>query len=50
MIFDPVGWRIIGGRLVLTARKGHTTQLDLQPDGTWLKDVKDGASLTLKKF
>ncbi len=52
VIFDPVGWRIVGGRLTLTARKGHTTQLDLQPDGTWLKDAKgaDAKSLTLKKF
>jgi hypothetical protein len=50
VIFDPVGWRIANGRLVLTARKGHSTQLDLQPDGTWLKDPKDGKSLGLKKF
>ncbi len=50
VIFDPASWRIVGGRLVLTARKGHSTQLDLQPDGTWLKDPKDGAALSLKKF
>ncbi len=50
VIFDPTAWRIIGGRLVLTARKGHTAQLDLQADGTWLKDPKDGKSLSLKKF
>ena len=48
VIFDPVGWRIIGGRLTLTARKGHTTQLDLQPDGTWLKDAQQGKSLAAK--
>lgn len=50
VIFDPVGWRIANGRLVLTARKGHSTRLDLQPDGTWLKDPKDGKSLALKKL
>jgi hypothetical protein len=50
VIFDPIGWRLAGGRLVLTARKGHSTQLDLQPDGTWLKDPKDGKSLGLKKL
>jgi hypothetical protein len=52
VIFDPTAWRIVGGRLVLVARKGHTAQLDLQPDGTWLKDAKDkdAKSLALKKF
>jgi hypothetical protein len=50
VIFDPIGWRIANGRLVLTARKGHSTSLDLQPDGTWLKDPKDGKSLALKKL
>jgi hypothetical protein len=52
VIFDPVGWRIVGSRLTLTARKGHTTQLDLQTDGTWLKESKgaDARSLMLKKF
>jgi hypothetical protein len=52
VIFDPTAWRIVGGRLVLVARKGHTAQLDLQPDGTWLKEAgdKDAKSLTLKKF
>jgi hypothetical protein len=50
VIFDPVAWRIASGRLVLTARKGHSTQLDLQPDGTWQKDPKDGKGLGLKKL
>jgi hypothetical protein len=49
MIFDPVGWRLAHGRLVLIARRGHTTHLDLQPDGTWLKDPNEGKLLTLKK-
>ncbi len=50
VIFDPVGWRLASGRLVLTARKGHSTQLDLQADGTWMKDPKDGRGLGLKKL
>ena len=50
MIFDPVGWRLANGRLVLTARRGHTTHLDLQPDGTWLKDPSEGKPLILKKL
>lgn len=50
MIFDPVGWRLANGRLVLIARRGHTTHLDLQPDGTWLKDPDEGKPLILKKL
>lgn len=50
VIFDPVGWQLVDGRLVLTARKGHTTHLDVQPDGTWKKDPKEGKSLSLKKL
>jgi hypothetical protein len=50
VIFDPVGWQIVSGRLVLTARKGHKTHLDAQPDGTWKKDPKEGKSLILKKL
>jgi Protease inhibitor Inh len=50
VIFDPVGWQIVGGHLVLTARKGHKTHLDAQPDGTWKKDPKEGKGLTLKKL
>ncbi len=50
VIFDPTGWRIVEGRLVLTARKGHTTHLDAQPDGTWKKDASEGKGLSLKKL
>jgi Protease inhibitor Inh len=50
VIFDPAGWQIVNGRLVLTARKGHKTYLDAQPDGTWKKDPREGKSLTLKKL
>jgi Protease inhibitor Inh len=50
VIFDPAGWQIVNGRLVLTARKGHKTHLDAQPDGTWKKDPGEGKGLTLKKL
>jgi hypothetical protein len=50
VVFDPSAWQIIDGRLVLTAKAGHTTHLDRQADGTWLKDPAEGKSLTLKKF
>ena len=49
VIFDPVGWRLVGGRLELTARKGHTALFDQQPDGGWQKDPKQGKGLGLKK-
>ncbi|WGJ14604.1 AprI/Inh family metalloprotease inhibitor [Methylocapsa sp. D3K7] len=50
VIFDPAGWQIVNGRLMLTARKGHKTSLDVQPDGSWKKDPKEGKSLILKKL
>jgi hypothetical protein len=50
VIFDPMGWQLAGGRLVLTARKGHTTHLDLQKDSVWLKDPKEGKALGLKRL
>lgn len=50
VIFDPMGWQLIGGHMVLTARKGHTTHLELQQDGTWEKDPKEGKALGLKKL
>lgn len=50
VIFDPMGWRIVKGQLVLIARKGHKTRLDPQADGTWMKDSKEGKPLILKKM
>ncbi len=50
VIFDPVGWEVAGGKLVLTARKGHTTELDTQEDGSWMNDPKTGKTLSLKRI
>ena len=50
VIFDPVGWEMVGGKLVLTARKGHTTELDAQEDGSWMNDPKKGKALSLKRI
>ena len=50
VIFDPIGWQLAAGRLVLTARKGHTATFDLQADGSWLKDPSDGKTMSLKKM
>ncbi len=50
VVFDPSGWQVVNGRLVLTAKAGHVTHLDKQDDGTWLKDAAEGKSLSLKKL
>ncbi|MCW6507532.1 AprI/Inh family metalloprotease inhibitor [Lichenifustis flavocetrariae] len=50
VIFDPVGWQLKAGHLVLTARKGHTTDLDRNEEGMWVKDATMGASLGLKRL
>ena len=51
VVFDPAGWQLVKGELVLTARAGHKTVLEKQDDGTWAKDVKDGGKpLGLKKL
>ncbi len=50
VIFDPVGWQMQHGQLVLTARKGHTTELITQDDGSWMNDPKKGKTLSLKKI
>ena len=50
VIFDPVGWQMVSGQLVLTARKGHKTELDTQEDGSWTNNPKAGKTLTLKRI
>ncbi len=50
VIFDPVGWAMVAGKLVLTARKGHTTELQTQDDGSWINDPKKGKALSLKRI
>lgn len=50
VIFDPIGWQLQAGRLVLTARKGHTTDLDRGEAGQWTKNATFGKPLTLKRL
>ena len=50
VIFDPIGWEVKGDELVLMARKGHTTELKTQDDGTWMNEPKKGKTLSLKKI
>lgn len=48
VIFDPVGWGLDQGRLVLTARKGHKAHFDKDASGVWRRDAKEGKALGLK--
>ena len=50
VIFDPVGWMVDKGRIVLTAKKGHQAHFDKQADGSWAKDAKEGKALGLRKM
>lgn len=50
VIFDPTAWQIVNGRMVLTAKRGHTTKLDRQPNGLWSKEPGEGKALSLKKM
>jgi len=48
VIFDPVGWTIERGHLVLTARKGHKAHFERDSNGVWRRDAKEGKALGLK--
>jgi hypothetical protein len=50
VVFDPSAWQILNGKLVLTAKRGHTTKLDPQPGGLWTKEPGEGKVLSLKKM
>lgn len=50
MIFDPIGWQMKAGRLVLTARKGHTADLDRSESGLWVKSGASAQPLGLKRL
>jgi hypothetical protein len=47
--FDPVSWRYEGGRLTLTARRGHEVTLISERAGQWRRDPEVGAMLVLRK-
>jgi Protease inhibitor Inh len=48
--FDPAGWRIDQNKLVLMARKGHSTSFAFATDNIWRKDPPTGAVLMLMKL
>ena len=51
VIFDPVGWNMERNRIGLLARKGHFAYFELQSDGYWRRDPKEGGKpLFLRKL
>lgn len=48
--FDPVAWRYEGGRLTLTARRGHEVTLISEREDHWRRDPEVGATLILRKM
>lgn len=50
-IFEPVAWSFSGGKLTLTARKGHRAHFVMTQDGSWQKDPKEsGKPLGFRKM
>lgn len=48
VIFDPIGWGVDRGKLVLTARKGHKAHFEKDSNGIWRRDASEGKALSLK--
>ena len=48
VIFDPIGWGMDRGRLVLTARKGHKAHFEKDSNGVWRRDATEGKALGLR--
>lgn len=48
--FDPLTWHYEGGRLTLTARRGHEVTLISEREGQWRRDPEVGATLVLRKL
>lgn len=48
-VFDPVSWHYEGGRMTLTAKRGHSLGLVANGDGRWRRDPETGAILLLRR-
>ncbi len=48
-VFNPVAWEYAGGRITLTAKRGHTLGLVSNGDGRWRRDPETGAILLLRR-
>lgn len=49
MVFDPVSWRFVKGRLTLNARRGHTVTLVPAGEGRWRRDPDVGTTFVLHR-
>ena len=45
VVFDPIGWRLEQGKLVLKARKGHKLEMLRDAAGVWRREGADGKGL-----
>jgi hypothetical protein len=48
-VFDPVTWRYTGGRLTVTAKRGHSISLVANGDGRWRRDPETGVVFLLRR-
>lgn len=49
-VFNPVTWHYAGGRLTVTAKRGHAIGLVAAGDGRWRRDPEVGATLVLRRI
>lgn len=45
VVFDPIGWRLEQGKLVMKARKGHKLEMLRDAAGVWRREGADGKGL-----
>ena len=50
IVFDPIGWQAKGATLKLTARKGHSIDLNRDANGVFVKMPEDAKALGLKRL
>lgn len=48
-VFDPVHWRYTGGRMTLSAKRGHSIDLVPSGDGRWRRDPEVGTTFVLRR-
>ncbi len=49
-VFNPVTWRYDGGRLTVTAKRGHSIGLVKMDDGRWRRDPETGVVFILRRI
>ncbi len=48
-VFDPVRWRYADGRMILSAKRGHSIALVPSGDGRWRRDPEVGTTFVLRR-